>query len=101
MAKVHPGAAAAAAARRVEDAKAPSDGDAAATVLTVWKKSLLLSCNGFTVFDGAGDIVFRVDNYVAAGRNRGEILLMDAYGSPLLTIRRKVPPQPLLFNPIQ
>ncbi|KAE8697038.1 Protein LURP-one-related 8 [Hibiscus syriacus] len=56
-------------------------------VLTVWKKSLLLSCDGFTVFDGKGDLVFRVDNYMQG--NKGSILLMDANGKPLLTIRRK------------
>ncbi|XP_022755945.1 protein LURP-one-related 8-like [Durio zibethinus] len=56
-------------------------------ILTVWKKSLLFNCNGFTVFDGNGDLVFRVDNYMEG--NKGEILLMDATGKPLLTIRRK------------
>ncbi|XVE79300.1 hypothetical protein DITRI_Ditri14bG0047000 [Diplodiscus trichospermus] len=56
-------------------------------VLTVWKKSLLFNCNGFTVFDGKGDLVFRVDNYMQG--NKGEILLMDANGNALLTIRRK------------
>lgn len=59
----------------------------AEAVLTVWKKSLLLNCNGFTVFDGKGNLVFRVDNYMAG--NKGEILLMDAAGKPLFTIRRK------------
>lgn len=58
-----------------------------ATVLTVWKKSLLLNCNGFTVFDNKGNLVFRVDNYLAG--HKGEIVLMDACGKPLLTIRRK------------
>ncbi|XP_022753772.1 protein LURP-one-related 8-like [Durio zibethinus] len=57
------------------------------TVLTVWKKSLLFNCNGFTVFDVKGDLVFRVDNYMEG--NKVEILLMDANGKPLLTIRRK------------
>ncbi|KAL4304531.1 hypothetical protein GQ457_10G008210 [Hibiscus cannabinus] len=56
-------------------------------ILTVWKKSLLFNCNGFTVFDSKGDLVFRVDNYMEG--NKGEILLMDAGGNPLLTIRRK------------
>ncbi|KAE8660364.1 Protein LURP-one-related 8 [Hibiscus syriacus] len=56
-------------------------------VLTVWKKSLLFNCNGFTVFDGKGDLAFRVDNYMQS--NKGSILLMDANGRPLLTIRRK------------
>lgn len=57
-------------------------------VLTVWKKSLLFNCTGFTVFDAKGNLVFRVDNYVAG--NKAEIVLMDAAGKPLLTIRRKV-----------
>ncbi|KAI3805854.1 hypothetical protein L1987_21741 [Smallanthus sonchifolius] len=56
-------------------------------VLTVWKKSLLFNCDGFTVFDTKGNLVFRVDNYAAA--NKAEIVLMDASGHSLLTIRRK------------
>ncbi|MCL7050625.1 hypothetical protein MKW94_029650 [Papaver nudicaule] len=56
-------------------------------VLTVWKKSLLFNCNGFTVFDTKGNLVFRVDNYRAG--NKTEIFLMDASGKTLLTIRRK------------
>lgn len=56
-------------------------------VLTVWKKSLLFNCDGFTVFDANGDLVFRVDNYISG--NKGEIILMDATGNSLLTIRRK------------
>ncbi|KAK0584280.1 hypothetical protein LWI29_010470 [Acer saccharum] len=78
MTKVYPNAAAAA-------VKATSDGHA--SVLTVWKKSLLFNCNGFTVYDGKGNLVYRVDNYMQG--NRGEIVLMDAAGKPLLTIRRK------------
>jgi hypothetical protein len=61
-----------------------------AVVLTVWKKSLLFNCHGFTVYDGRGNLVFRVDNYMATSGNNGEIVLMDAAGKPLLTIRRKV-----------
>ncbi|XP_076893873.1 protein LURP-one-related 8-like [Bidens hawaiensis] len=56
-------------------------------VLTVWKKSLLFNCYGFTVYDSNGDLVFRVDNYTAG--TKSEIVLMDASGSSLLTIRRK------------
>ncbi|KAK1312751.1 Protein LURP-one-related 8 [Acorus calamus] len=58
-----------------------------AEVLTVWKKSLLFNCNGFTVFDAKGSLVFRVDNYVSD--NKGEIVLMDSSGKPLFTFRRK------------
>ncbi|OVA17159.1 LURP1-like domain [Macleaya cordata] len=65
--------------------KPPSDRHV--EVLTVWKKSLLFNCNGFTVFDTKGNLVFRVDNYLAG--NKAEIVLMDASGKSLLTIRRK------------
>ncbi|KAJ9544760.1 hypothetical protein OSB04_024467 [Centaurea solstitialis] len=64
-----------------------TDSDTNATVLTVWKKSLLFSCDGFTVFDTKGNLVFRVDNY--ANANKAEVVLMDASGRSLLTIRRK------------
>ncbi|XP_042506499.1 protein LURP-one-related 8-like [Macadamia integrifolia] len=55
--------------------------------LTVWRKSLLFTCNGFTVFDSAGNLVYRVDNY--RGDRTDDIVLMDASGKPLLTLRRK------------
>lgn len=58
------------------------------TVLTVWKKSLLFSGNdGFTVFDSKGDLVFRMDIV----NDTHNLLLMDALGKPLLTLRRKLP----------
>ncbi|XP_028763880.1 protein LURP-one-related 8-like [Neltuma alba] len=85
MTKVHPNAAAAATCSDHE--KTSSIDGEVPVVLTVWKKSLLLNCNGFTVFDCQGNLVFRVDNYSA--RSKDEILLMDAAGTPLLTIRRK------------
>ncbi|XP_031504461.1 protein LURP-one-related 8-like [Nymphaea colorata] len=56
-------------------------------VLTVWKKSLLLNCSGFTVFNSKGELVFRVDNY--CNDNREEMVLMDAAGKPLVTMRKK------------
>ncbi|CAD6270674.1 unnamed protein product [Miscanthus lutarioriparius] len=59
------------------------------TVLTVWRKSLLFNCDGFTVYDASGDLAFRVDSYDASGRRRAEVVLMDATGTPLLTVRRK------------
>lgn len=61
--------------------------DEGSVALTVWKKSLLFNCDGFTVFDAKGNLVFRVDNYMSGGK--GEIVLMDASGKSLLTIRRK------------
>ncbi|XP_010553189.1 PREDICTED: protein LURP-one-related 8 [Tarenaya hassleriana] len=61
--------------------------DERASVLTVWKKSLLFNCEGFTVYDGKGNLVFRVDNYMNGHKHK--IVLMNASGEPLLTIRRK------------
>lgn len=66
----------------------PCKADMKEEVMTVWRKSLIFNCNGFTVFDGKGDLVYRVDNYMEG--NKGSILLMDAHGNALLTIRRKV-----------
>ncbi|CAN8287256.1 unnamed protein product [Cochlearia groenlandica] len=62
-------------------------GKADAVVLTVWKKSLLFNCDGFTVYNSNGELVFRVDNYMNCSRDN--IVLMDGYGLPLLSIRRK------------
>ncbi|GKV04267.1 hypothetical protein SLEP1_g16445 [Rubroshorea leprosula] len=72
----------------LERPKCPAVGEGRdPVVLTVWTKSLLFNCKGFTVFDSKGDLVFRVDNYMEG--HKGEILLMDAAGKALLTIRRK------------
>ena len=65
--------------------------DGAPTVLTVWRKSLLLNFEGFAAFDGMGDLVFRVDDYPAGGR--GAIVLMNGTGKPLFTARQKVTPK--------
>ncbi|KAL0452278.1 UNVERIFIED_CONTAM: protein LURP-one-related 8 [Sesamum latifolium] len=67
--------------------KAAAADDSSPRVLTVWRKSLLFNCDGFTVFDADGNLVYRVDNYMSG--NKGEIFLMDAAGTSLLTIRRK------------
>ncbi|GMJ15044.1 hypothetical protein like AT5G41590 [Hibiscus trionum] len=55
------------------------------TSLTVWRKSLVICCNGFTVIDSYGDVVYRVDNYT--GRPK-ELVLMDGTGKSILTMRR-------------
>jgi len=83
MAKIHPQEPEFAGHAVIDDklSKAP------ATALTVWKKSLVFSCNGFTVFDSTGNLVFRVDNYPSDPND--EILLMGAAGIALLTMRRK------------
>ncbi|KAK3135253.1 hypothetical protein QOZ80_5BG0416680 [Eleusine coracana subsp. coracana] len=71
----------------------PSLGQSAAAAddepvtLTVWRKSLLFNCKGFTVFDARGNLVYRVDTY--ASDSRAEVVLMDAAGRPVLTVRRR------------
>ncbi|MQM23793.1 hypothetical protein Taro_056863 [Colocasia esculenta] len=88
MARVHPNTAVASRRGRLPSpAHLPPDAGGEAAVLTVWRKSLLFNCDGFTVFDAKGNLVFRVDNYTSS--HRGEVVLMDASGTPLLTIRRK------------
>ncbi|GFP90043.1 protein lurp-one-related 8 [Phtheirospermum japonicum] len=71
----------------------PPPSDDPMVVLTVWKKSLVLNCDGFTVFDSHGNLVYRVDNYRSSSYSAaaGEIFLMDAHGNSLLTIRRRRP----------
>lgn len=54
--------------------------------LTVWRKSLCVGCNGFTVINSDGNLVYRVDNYPG---HLHQILLMDALGNPVLTISRR------------
>ena len=81
MARVHPKAPSQSASPAVSVRKK-------AEVMTVWRKSLLFNCKGFTVFDSAGNLVFRVDNYSTSSKR--EIVLMDASGAPLFTFRRKV-----------
>jgi len=56
------------------------------TSLTVWRKSLVMSCKGFTVIDCYGNLVYRVDNYI--GRPN-EVTLMDASGKSILTMFRR------------
>ncbi|XP_074585288.1 protein LURP-one-related 8-like [Curcuma longa] len=83
MAKVHPNTE----ENCVDGVEVAGDRKDKSRVLTVWRKSLLFGCSGFTVFDEEGNLVFRVDNY-GCGR-AGEVVLMDAAGKPLLTVRRK------------
>ncbi|XP_060206242.1 protein LURP-one-related 5-like [Lycium barbarum] len=67
------------------------------SIFTVWKKSSMSfqGTDGFTVFDKQGRLVFRVDNYTrrknrsiaSRGSRSGGLILMDAHGKPLLTLR--------------
>ncbi|XP_040375734.1 protein LURP-one-related 8-like [Oryza brachyantha] len=82
MAKVHPNVAPATGVVGGERGE-----EAAATTLTVWRKSLLFNCKGFTVFDAKGNLAYRVDSYDSESGD--EVVLMDAAGTPAFTVRRK------------
>jgi uncharacterized protein YxjI len=85
MAKVYPNVAVPSLA--LPAAAAVTAADEEPVTLTVWRKSLLFNCRGFTVFDATGNLVYRVDSY--ASDSRAEVVLMDAAGRPVLTVRRK------------
>ncbi|RZC62029.1 hypothetical protein C5167_023768 [Papaver somniferum] len=61
------------------------------TQLTVRKTSLFSPGDGFSVYDCKGEVVFRVDSYGHSGHEPDELVLMDASGKCLLTVRRKRP----------
>ncbi|KAL6649916.1 hypothetical protein ACP70R_014140 [Stipagrostis hirtigluma subsp. patula] len=56
-------------------------------VFTIWMKSLVLNGRGCTVYDSAGSIVYRVDNYGA--RRAADVCLMDLAGNVVLQILKK------------
>ncbi|CAH2080213.1 unnamed protein product [Thlaspi arvense] len=58
----------------------------ACTTLTVWRKSLLVSCEGFTVIDSNGDLIYRVDHY--ARTQPQELILMDKDGNAVFLMNR-------------
>ncbi|WCJ40545.1 hypothetical protein M5689_021459 [Euphorbia peplus] len=59
--------------------------------LTVLKTSLFFANDGFTVYDCKGQLVFRVDSYGPDNHDAAELVLMDARGRCLLTVRKKRP----------
>ncbi|KAK6124678.1 hypothetical protein DH2020_041582 [Rehmannia glutinosa] len=61
------------------------------THLTVLKTCLFFAGDGFTAYDSKGELVFRVDTYGPDAGDRGELVLMDAAGRCILTVRRKRP----------
>ncbi|XP_058075852.1 protein LURP-one-related 5-like [Magnolia sinica] len=72
--------------------KRPSSTDGP-TLLTVWKKSSMAfqGTDGFSVFDGKGRLVYRVDNYSRKNRYMsGGLVLMDGTGRALLTLRPQI-----------
>jgi uncharacterized protein YxjI len=72
---------------RPASAVAERAAEEAPTTLTVWRKSLLFDCKGFTVFDSKGNLAYRVDSY--ASETGDEVVLMDTAGRPAFTVRRK------------
>ena len=68
-------------------------------VYTVWKRSSMgfQGTDGFCVYDDAGRLAFRVDNYSRRRKlSAGELLLMDGQGTPLLSLRPQVITLPFL-----
>ncbi|EES15616.2 hypothetical protein SORBI_3008G024700 [Sorghum bicolor] len=90
--RIHPSSSDAAgrARRRRAAAAAVAERERRPAVYTVWKRSSMgfQGTDGFCVYDDAGNLAFRVDNY---SRRRklcaGELLLMDGHGTPLLSLR--------------
>ncbi|RLM58537.1 protein LURP-one-related 5-like [Panicum miliaceum] len=72
---------------------AAADDDPKPALYTVWKRSSMgfQGTDGFSVYDAAGALAFRLDNY---SRRRklfaGELLLMDGQGAPLLALRPQI-----------
>ncbi|CAN1171758.1 Protein LURP-one-related 12 [Linum perenne] len=58
---------------------------------TVFKTSMFFANDGFTVHNSDGELVFRVDSYGPDASDRDELVLMDARGRCLLTVRKKRP----------
>ncbi|CAN6442396.1 unnamed protein product [Victoria cruziana] len=62
------------------------------SLFTVNKTSHFFAGDGFNVYDCKGEVVFRVDSYGGPDtRDRNEMVLMDAQGKCLLTVRKKRP----------
>ncbi|KAF7828214.1 protein LURP-one-related 17 [Senna tora] len=73
-------------AHDVEEKAYPRTEGTPSTSLTVWRKSLVINCEGFTVIDSDGNLVYRVDNYIERPE---ELILMEASGKSVLTMRRR------------
>lgn len=71
---------------RVSDSS--SGHDDSPTTFTVWKRSLFTNGTGYTVIDSSGNLVFRVDDYTSDAKLE-QLILMDAAGNVLLTMRHK------------
>ncbi|KAK1629229.1 hypothetical protein QYE76_003544 [Lolium multiflorum] len=74
-------------------ASAARSGHEQPAVYTVWKRSSMgfQGTDGFSVYDAAGRLAFRVDNYARRPKAfAGELLLMDGRGAPLLSLRPQI-----------
>ncbi|KAM0896019.1 hypothetical protein ACQ4PT_023444 [Festuca glaucescens] len=74
-------------------ASAARSGHEQPAVYTVWKRSSMgfQGTDGFSVYDAAGRLAFRVDNYARRPKAfAGELLLMDGCGAPLLSLRPQI-----------
>lgn len=60
------------------------------TTLTVHKTSVFFPGDGFVVYNHEGQLLFRFDSYGPESKPMDELVLMDAFGKCLLTLRRKV-----------
>ncbi|KAL3633050.1 hypothetical protein CASFOL_026034 [Castilleja foliolosa] len=61
------------------------------THLTILKTSVFFSGDGFSAYDSKGELVFRVESYETDSGDLAELVLMDASGRCILTVRRKRP----------
>ncbi|XP_031130126.1 protein LURP-one-related 5-like [Ipomoea triloba] len=59
--------------------------------LTVLKTSVFFAGDGFAAYTSDGQLLLRADSYGPDKRHQGELVLMDAAGKCLLTLRRKWP----------
>ncbi|XP_019170048.1 PREDICTED: protein LURP-one-related 12-like [Ipomoea nil] len=59
--------------------------------LTVLKTSVFFAGDGFAAYSSDGQLLLRADSYGPDKRHQGELVLTDAAGKCLLTLRRKWP----------
>ncbi|XP_048529465.1 protein LURP-one-related 8-like [Triticum urartu] len=93
MSRIHPSDRGDGARRAARTAAAAERERQQPAVYTVWKRSSMgfQGTDGFSVYDAAGRLAFRVDNYARRPKAfAGELLLMDGRGAPLLSLRPQI-----------
>uniref|UniRef100_A0A1D1Z8P6 Protein LURP-one-related 5 n=1 Tax=Anthurium amnicola TaxID=1678845 RepID=A0A1D1Z8P6_9ARAE len=89
MSRIHPSE-----RKQTQKKRAPvAKGAVRPSAWTVWKKSSMAfqGTDGFSVFDSEGRLAFRVDNYSRRSKCvAGDVVLMDAAGRALLTLRPQI-----------